>query len=117
MEGLHGYGGGGAAEAGACSGVAVQSTGGHGSGSAGDPAAVHAGDLKRRADGQDDTFRFVEQSKALPMGELARRKAATEREIRYKTLSVSPFGLPPLPKGEALVRCKLAAKSEFTTQK
>ena len=58
-------------------------------------------------------FRFVEQSKALPMGELARRKAATEREIRYKTLSVSPFGLPPLPKGEALVRCKLAAKSEF----
>ena len=62
-------------------------------------------------------FRFVGQSKALPMGELARRKAATEREIRYKTLSVSPFGLPPLPKGEALVRCKLAAKSEFDGEK
>ena len=62
---------------------------------------------------RSNKFRFDEQSKALPMGELARRKAATEREIRYKTLSVSPFGLPPLPKGEALVRCKLAAKSKF----
>ena len=50
------------------------------------------------------------------MGELARRKAATEREIRYKTLSVSPFGLPPLPKGEALVQCKLTGKSEFEMQ-